>query len=148
MHFQNIICVIFCVIYTTHVKFLAYAAPSPLHPSAHDTLQLASRTPEPARPTILVSFQNPGPKGTKEDEGVTKTIESLFEDASTETKGVIPLVEVTFKNHLETGRRTIALIPFSFTGLDICRGECTASADVFHKVSWIRDSKGKVIYAQ
>ncbi|KAH7870352.1 uncharacterized protein C8R40DRAFT_1073412 [Lentinula edodes] len=69
--------------------------------------------------TVLISFNKPGPEGTKEEEAVTNTIQMLFDDAHSDTKGVIPPVKLTFKNHLATGRKTIALIPITFTGLDI-----------------------------
>ncbi|KAJ3981100.1 hypothetical protein F5890DRAFT_1537703 [Lentinula detonsa] len=99
------------------------------------------------RKTILVSFGNlAGPEGTEENEAVTNMIDLLFEEAGEKTKGVIPPVRLAFKNHVKKGMKDNAVIPFTFTGLDICQGECEAQADLFRRISFIQDSKGKTLY--
>ncbi|KAJ4481881.1 hypothetical protein J3R30DRAFT_3699110 [Lentinula aciculospora] len=100
------------------------------------------------KPTVLISFQNPGPEGTKDDEAVAKIIDLLFDDAARDTKGLIPQVKPIYENHIDTGRKTITIVPFTFTGLDICHGKCTAEGDIFQKISWIKDSTGKPLYKQ
>ncbi|KAJ3875299.1 hypothetical protein F5051DRAFT_414521 [Lentinula edodes] len=135
--------VLLAIVATTHLSFGIPIASS----GVDEPSQILSRAGLDVQ-TVLISFNKPGPEGTKEEEAVTNTIQMLFDDAHSDTKGVIPPVKLTFKNYLATGRKTIALIPITFTGLDICRGECKAQADVFQKVSWIEDSTGRPLYEQ
>ncbi|KAJ3785558.1 hypothetical protein GGU10DRAFT_387366 [Lentinula aff. detonsa] len=136
----NLVYVLLAVLGMTHIT-TAIPVQSSEHSDSPSTGSLTERK------TILVSFGNlAGPEGTEENEAVTSMIDLLFSEAHEKTNGVIPPVRLAFKNHVKKGMKDNAVIPFTFTGLDICQGECEAEADLFHRISFIQDSKGKILY--
>ncbi|KAJ3999866.1 hypothetical protein F5050DRAFT_820075 [Lentinula boryana] len=127
------------------VGMIHIATAIPVHGSEHsDSASIVSLT---EKKPILVSFgELAGPEGTEENQEVTGMINLLFEEAVKETNGVIPPVKLTFKNHVRKKSKAIAVVPFTFTGLDICGGQCEAQADLFQRISFIKDSTGKILY--